>query len=258
MWNAILYVSSGITLAAFIIAVAAWVYRLKLLEKGTLIRTAPEKDRSGLVERALEVFHVETAALTKQQRYELAIEQIRAKASRYRIAAIVVVIVAVSAAAIASFAILRDLSTPGIQDRKKSFAKPVSEPDTVIDTRTGLMWSLVPSDKMNWKIAKTYCDQLSLGGYTDWRLPTKEELETLIYPRLTKNGQFIRISDSDPLGQIVPGHDLYREFPGIIFSGSVVNGAEDSPWVMNPRNGHIFNGSGERGYVRAVRDISKH
>lgn len=257
MWNAILYISSGITLTAFIIAVAAWVYRLKLLEKGTLIRTAPAKERSRLVEDALEVFHIETGALTKQQQYELAIEQIRARALRYTIAAIVVVVVALLAAGIASFAIYRNPGNQVIQD-KKSSADAVSEPHTVTDTRTGLMWSLVPSQKMNWKAAKPYCDNLSLDGYTDWRLPTKEELETLIYPRLTKDGEYIRISDDDPLGQIVPGHDLYKEFPGPIFSGSLVDGKEDSPWVMNPYNGHIYNGAGERGYVRAVRVVSKH
>jgi hypothetical protein len=51
---------------------------------------------------------------------------------------------------------------------------------TVLDTRTNLMWA----DKDNgrlipWTYAQTYCDNYRGGGYTDWRMPTLDELKGL-------------------------------------------------------------------------------
>lgn len=43
----------------------------------------------------------------------------------------------------------------------------------------------------DWNSAKTACDELILNGYSDWRLPSKEELEAL-YVNLNKNGAFYR------------------------------------------------------------------
>jgi hypothetical protein len=117
------------------------------------------------------------------------------------------------------------------------------------------MWALTSSPKMNWKQTTRYCDGLDIGGYSDWRLPTKAELETLIYPRLSEEGEYVRIADDDPLGQIVPRHDLFQAPQGYIFSSTLVD--PDEPYVMNPSNGHIFNGGGERGVVRAVREVKK-
>jgi hypothetical protein len=52
---------------------------------------------------------------------------------------------------------------------------------TISDTSTGLMWlsSVVGG---NWDEANSYCNITSVGGYTDWRLPTLSELENLMDP----------------------------------------------------------------------------
>ena len=49
--------------------------------------------------------------------------------------------------------------------------------NTVTDNVTHLMWQddATPAT-MTWSDAQTYCSTLSLGGYTDWRLPTRKEL----------------------------------------------------------------------------------
>ncbi len=48
---------------------------------------------------------------------------------------------------------------------------------TITDNVTGLMWQQVPdSINMSWEEAKEYCENLELGGYDDWRLPTVKEL----------------------------------------------------------------------------------
>ena len=47
---------------------------------------------------------------------------------------------------------------------------------TVTDNNTGLMWQKTDGGEMIFENAGTYCESLSLGGFTDWRLPTGIEL----------------------------------------------------------------------------------
>jgi hypothetical protein len=51
---------------------------------------------------------------------------------------------------------------------------------TVTDEATGLMWQQETPKAMTYFNADTYCGDLTLGGYTDWRLPTITELQTLV------------------------------------------------------------------------------
>ena len=46
---------------------------------------------------------------------------------------------------------------------------------TITDMVTGLMWQQVDGGEMTIENASTYCNSLTLGGYTDWRLPTPME-----------------------------------------------------------------------------------
>ena len=49
--------------------------------------------------------------------------------------------------------------------------------DTVLDTSTNLMWAARDNGGgLSWQDAKKYCDNYRAGGYTDWRLPTQDEL----------------------------------------------------------------------------------
>jgi hypothetical protein len=51
---------------------------------------------------------------------------------------------------------------------------------TVLDTRTNLMWAARDNGAgINWKNAKSYCENSRGGGYSDWRMPTQDELAGL-------------------------------------------------------------------------------
>lgn len=52
----------------------------------------------------------------------------------------------------------------------------VKHPDgTVTDTVTGLLWQGTDGGEMTIEKAQNYVDTLTLGGYTDWRLPSAQE-----------------------------------------------------------------------------------
>lgn len=79
-----------------------------------------------------------------------------------------------------------------------SKAKPsyavTSSPETVFDQVTGLVWQRylpavyagctattdVAGGSCSWQEAKDYCGALVLGGFSDWRLPSKIELESIV------------------------------------------------------------------------------
>ena len=50
----------------------------------------------------------------------------------------------------------------------------------VKDNVTGLIWQKATASERNWDSAILYCENLTLGGYFDWRLPTVMELSTLV------------------------------------------------------------------------------
>jgi tetratricopeptide (TPR) repeat protein len=52
--------------------------------------------------------------------------------------------------------------------------------ETVLDTRTNLMWAARDNGSdTNWANAKSYCENYRGGVYTDWRIPTQDELAGL-------------------------------------------------------------------------------
>lgn len=52
---------------------------------------------------------------------------------------------------------------------------------TVTDRATGLMWQQADSGSgMDWEDALAYADNLTAGGYDDWRLPNVKELQSIV------------------------------------------------------------------------------
>ncbi len=51
---------------------------------------------------------------------------------------------------------------------------------TVTDNTTNLIWQKAVGGQTNWESAIAYCENLSLAGFTDWRLPNIKELRSLI------------------------------------------------------------------------------
>jgi hypothetical protein len=122
-----------------------------------------------------------------------------------------------------------------------------AETDIITDTTTGLQWmkNLSPRE-VSWEEAKKYCNTLKEAGYDDWRLPTKVELESTLNPAFNREDSK---SKEQPFRR-----PFVTNLEGYIFSGTLVAGYEEAPWIMRLANGHIFNGKGYKAYAQCVRD----
>jgi hypothetical protein len=49
-----------------------------------------------------------------------------------------------------------------------------------LDSETGLTWTVKDNgEDVGWNQARGYCESMELDGFTDWRLPTIDELKTI-------------------------------------------------------------------------------
>ena len=71
-------------------------------------------------------------------------------------------------------------------------SSPIAGEPIVRDTDTGFIWQgcsagesgnscgTGSASQMTWQAALDYCDTLNWAGYTDWRLPSKNELQSIV------------------------------------------------------------------------------
>ena len=79
--------------------------------------------------------------------------------------------------------------------------------DVVKDTKTGVTWTKnanIAGRAMIWDEAKTFVDKLNYAGHSDWRLPTKEELEAF---NANGHGTFQTVFDNESEAKI-DGHGV--------------------------------------------------
>jgi hypothetical protein len=146
-------------------------------------------------------------------------------------------------------------------DYQKGVAHSYTRDDAkeiVTDNVTGLMWqdnADVVSVEKPWitkanrdagdyndtsgDTATSYCSNLTLGGYSDWRLPASTELEGIV-----------------DYGRVDPSISPVFQNTGSYYYWSSTTHVNDSQyaWYVNFENGHICNRDKDRSdYVRCVR-----
>lgn len=127
-----------------------------------------------------------------------------------------------------------------VRGRQKQQSNFVDNGDgTVTDTSTGLMWQQETAGSMNWEGAISYCENLSLAGYDDWRLPNRNELQSLV--DYSRDGPAIDTS----------------YFPNTMSSyywSSTTNASTYAAWLLYFNAGHVHSyDNSSTSYVRAVR-----
>jgi hypothetical protein len=125
---------------------------------------------------------------------------------------------------------------------------------TLTDNNTGLMWEQSPeADGLSWEEAVDYCDELELGGYTDWRMPSCKELFSI--SDFETGWPYI---DTDYFDLAVEVSKDEQYWASNYYVGVTVEGGSDAAFGVNHVTGHIkayaATVSGQFGnYVRAVR-----
>ncbi|WP_395046995.1 DUF1566 domain-containing protein [Flavobacterium sp.] len=121
---------------------------------------------------------------------------------------------------------------------------------TIIDTVTGLMWQQADGSEMTIESAYTYADNLVLGGFSDWRLPTPRESFSILNHQNTNpalNTTYFTNTNA-----------------GYWWTNTYQTGDNTKVWVTNagggignkPKSETISAGGTSKFHARAVRDIT--
>lgn len=121
---------------------------------------------------------------------------------------------------------------------------------TVTDTITGLMWQMKDGGEMTIEQAALYCDTLTLGGYSNWRLPTAAESFSIL------NLQFANPAIDTGI--------FTRTTADYWWTATRQQNDTNKVWTTNagggignkPRNETISAGGSFRYHTRAVREIN--
>lgn len=116
VWQAIPYVSSPLTLVAFLAAVVAWVYVTQLGRIERLIGSAKDNDRKVLLEGVLDVLRVDTRKLPEDKRYELAVQLLHSRALKLKLTFGAFLSVAVGLLALSAVAIYQRPTEKSVED----------------------------------------------------------------------------------------------------------------------------------------------
>ncbi len=111
--------------------------------------------------------------------------------------------------------------------------------DTIKDTKTGLMWAKEGSGKtMNYEEAERYCHECNIGGHNDWRMPTVDELESLVdrtkyNPAIVSDLFKVKTDDWYWTSTPYASYSVSAWLVGF-YHGSVVWGGRDSGCYVRP------------------------
>ncbi len=127
--------------------------------------------------------------------------------------------------------------------KERSYTRD-DEKEVVIDNATGLMWqdnAEAKTVQKNWYNAKSYCQNLILGGYSDWRVPTILELKSIIDMGREHPA-------TDPVFQYIVNDDYWSSTVG------ASKYSEDNVWIYNfYKNEDYWDDKTDSVHIRCVR-----
>jgi hypothetical protein len=112
----------------------------------------------------------------------------------------------------------------------------------VVDNRTNLMWqddANANTTKRTWSGAITYCEDLTLATHSDWRLPNKNELKSIVD----------RSKDNPAMSEVFQNRVSSSYWSSSTFAGD----STDAWFVYFGNGGDYFDVKTFTYYVRCVR-----
>ncbi|MEI7485491.1 MAG: DUF1566 domain-containing protein, partial [Ignavibacteriota bacterium] len=119
---------------------------------------------------------------------------------------------------------------------------------TVTDNNTGLMWQKSDGGEMIYENSVLYCENLILGGYSDWRLPNSHELFSILNHQML-NPAMDTVYFTKTLAEYWWSIDKLIDNPFNVWVTNAGGGIG-----AHPRNETISAGGTKRFHVKAVRN----
>ncbi len=112
---------------------------------------------------------------------------------------------------------------------------------TVTDKSSGLVWQQPHEHELRtWEQAVNYCDELTLGNNSNWRLPEVKELETLL--------------DKNRFAPTINRQYFSDTLSAFFWTASTDKDQTDQAWIVGFNGGHVISEhKGLKNYVRCVR-----
>lgn len=128
-----------------------------------------------------------------------------------------------------------------------------AESDCVTDNLTGLMWVKNPGPDVPWQEALNFAAVLDRCGYSDWRLPNVNELESLIHAEYTREASCGGTCATNAAWLNTQGFSNNVQ-AAFYWTSTTFAGTTADAWVVDMNDGGIFrNGKPNACYVWPVR-----
>lgn len=134
------------------------------------------------------------------------------------------------------------------------FSQPDPADGTVTDNLTGLMWAkdAGAAGQKKWYDeggspeypALAYCNGLTLGGHTDWRLPNVKELQSLIDFAWSNPG----LSNAAGTAKWAPGDAFTGVLSNVYWSSTTYAADPNRAWFVHMLNGYVYYDYKDRSY----------
>ena len=100
---------------------------------------------------------------------------------------------------------------------------PAFNSEAVLDKETGLVWERSPqTTSARWSVAHHTCIEKNVGGQKGWRLPSLQELTSLVDPSIAPPGP-----------TLPPGHPFLTVQPTVYWSATRVDEDARGSWAVH-------------------------